>query len=595
MSVPPPNFLEWDDNEIPAGYRVIIIRLINYFKDVRKGDPVPEGIEVVFGNESQVPLFYRVKPNLIQIIHNMANKLIRKGRVIHVLRNNRPYAINQQYVDNIFGMDDNTRQFHFLLSDLAYSILTKYPLDEDVMEYAMQMDSKLLCGINVPIEERERRRIVDHYMLTKKSNKDLRKPRGGMKSRDLYNELNRINPIRRNITYDPVIEPLIVFKPIDDFQENEVKAFILRTGGNFSRTKAESIMNLRRNFMTSINAAREENTVNGMIMDGDRIWNVFSNERRKFRIQWSGIMATNSFKRTDVANRMLNTTFNRLNCYARAPTLQGICMPVTNIIAKINGEEYIVFFVLDQNEILKEFVRLAVKRESSSKERIRYIPADTLTIMHIMSATTTTQQSQVVDIPNEIIAYSLDDPVPQKKTGRDYHHGIHTKTAESDTGALDMTLDSIVEQNTTENGQEEQKEQKEQPILSTERMYQTKLDMREMQVVAKYINRAIDLVNMEKTSKKYRGLFDSLRYNTVPLYTDNEFVLFKKKQYYHYNEIDDLLDLYTRADYEDLIRRMGTGETRYRRRNEEQNTEREEDNDDNENDDDTVQRSSEEE
>ena len=72
MSVPPPNFLEWDDNEIPAGYRVIIIRLINYFKDVRKGDPVPEGIEVVFGNESQVPLFYRVKPNLIQIIHNMA-------------------------------------------------------------------------------------------------------------------------------------------------------------------------------------------------------------------------------------------------------------------------------------------------------------------------------------------------------------------------------------------------------------------------------------------------------------------------------------------------------------------------------------------
>ena len=54
-----------------------------------------------------------------------------------------------------------------------------------------------------------------------------------------------------------------------------------------------------------------------------------------------------------------------------------------------------------------------------------------------------------------------------------------------------MTLDSIVEQNTTENEQEEQKEQKEQPILSTERMYQTKLDMREMQVVAKYINRAI--------------------------------------------------------------------------------------------------------
>ena len=110
MSVPPPNFLEWDDNEIPAGYRVIIIRLINYFKDVRKGDPVPEGIEVVFGNESQVPLFYRVKPNLVEIIHDMANKLIRKGRVIHVLRNNRPYAINQQYIDNIFGMDGDTRQ-----------------------------------------------------------------------------------------------------------------------------------------------------------------------------------------------------------------------------------------------------------------------------------------------------------------------------------------------------------------------------------------------------------------------------------------------------------------------------------------------------
>ena len=67
------------------------------------------------------------------------------------------------------------------------------------MEYAMQMDSELLCGLNVPIKERERRRIVDHYMLTRKSNKNLRKPRGGMKSRDLYNELNRINPIRRNI------------------------------------------------------------------------------------------------------------------------------------------------------------------------------------------------------------------------------------------------------------------------------------------------------------------------------------------------------------------------------------------------------------
>ena len=47
MSKPPSNFLEWDDNEIPAGYRVIIIRLINYFKDVRRRNPIPERIKVV--------------------------------------------------------------------------------------------------------------------------------------------------------------------------------------------------------------------------------------------------------------------------------------------------------------------------------------------------------------------------------------------------------------------------------------------------------------------------------------------------------------------------------------------------------------------
>lgn len=542
MSVPPSNFLEWDDTEIPAGYRVIIIRLINYFKDVRRGDPVPEGIGFVFGSESQVSLFYRVNPNLIEIIHDMANKLVRKGKQIPILRNNRPYAITQQYVDDIFGMDSNTNQFHFLLSDLAYSILTKYPLDEDVMEYVMQMDSMLLCGINLPEEERERRRIVDHYMLTKKCNKDLRKPRGGMKSRDLYNELNRMNPICRKITDDAVLEPLIVLRPVDDFQENVVKRFILITGGNFNRTKTERIINLQRNFAAAMNEMNRANTMDGIIINPQRIRFAINNERRKFQIQWADIMATNSFKRSDIANHMLNTTFNRLNCYTTAPTLQGICMPVTNIIAKINGEKYIVFFVLNQNDILKEFVRLALKRESGTKERIRYIPADAPTIIHIISATTTARQAQVVDIPDEIVAYSLDDPVPQKKTGRDFHHGMHTKPA------LDMTLDSVAEPNTRQDKQ-------------------SNLNLRELKVIAKYINRVRDLVNMEMTTKKYRGLFDSLFYNTMPLYTDNEFVLFKNKKYYHYNEIDDLLDRYTRADYDDLIRRMGTGETRYKKQN----------------------------
>ena len=578
MSVPPPNFLEWDDNEIPAGYRVIMIRLINYFKDVREGDPIPEMIKFVFGKEVQVPLYYQIKPQLIEMIHNMADKLLLKGRQIQILQNNRPYTINRQYVDNIFSMDGNTKKFHILLSDLAYSILTKYPLDKDVMECAIQMDSALFCGLNVPKDERERRRIVDHYMLTKKCNKELRKPRGGMTSRDLYNELKRTKPIRRNITEDSVTEPLIVLRPVDDFQENVVRNYILRIGNDFSRMKEERIINLRREFINALNVAREESTVDSTIVDERRIRNVFNTERGKFRVQWTNIMATNSFKRTEMAENMLNSTFSRLNCYTRAPTQQGVCMPVTNINARINGKEYIVFFVLNRNDILKEFVRLALKRESKSKECIRYIPADTPTIMHIISATTLAQQSQVVDIPDEIVAYSLDDPVPQKKTGRDYHRVIHMKPAESNGGALDITMDSLVEQ--------KRNEQQEQLILGTESLYQTKLDKREMLIVAKYINRVRDLVNMEKTTKKYRGLFDSLFYNTMPLYTDDEFVLFKNKQYYHYNEIDDLLDRYTRADYDDLIRRMCTGEKKYKKRD--ANTE-------NENDDNTVHRSSEEE
>ena len=49
------------------------------------------------------------------------------------------------------------------------------------------------------------------------------------------------------------------------------------------------------------------------------------------------------------------------------------------------------------------------------------------------------------------------------------------------------------------------------------------LNMRELQVVAKYVSSMTDLINISKTTKDYRGLIELFRYNPVPLRTGKEY------------------------------------------------------------------------
>lgn len=70
------------------------------------------------------------------------------------------------------------------------------------------------------------------------------------------------------------------------------------------------------------------------------------------------------------------------------------------------------------------------------------------------------------------------------------------------------------------------------------------LKMREVQVVAKYVSSMIDLVNINKTTKDYRGLIESFHYNPVPLRTSKEYKAFndahsgREWRYHHYDDVN---------------------------------------------------------
>lgn len=70
------------------------------------------------------------------------------------------------------------------------------------------------------------------------------------------------------------------------------------------------------------------------------------------------------------------------------------------------------------------------------------------------------------------------------------------------------------------------------------------LNMREVQVVAKYVSSMSDLFNISKMTKEYRGLIESFHYNPVPLRTGKEYQVFndvhpkKDWRYHHYDDIN---------------------------------------------------------
>ena len=69
------------------------------------------------------------------------------------------------------------------------------------------------------------------------------------------------------------------------------------------------------------------------------------------------------------------------------------------------------------------------------------------------------------------------------------------------------------------------------------------LNMRELQVVAKYVSSMNDLVNISKTTKDYRGLIESFHYNPVPLRTGKEYQTFdaahsEEWRYHHYDDVN---------------------------------------------------------